>query len=137
MDRDILEVLESVIQQRCGIHINLRTIGTQRNTYKFSSVSFGISNKGVQGSLCEAGFSSGTAFIKIIPLRKHFVVVAKPTQFSADICGRNTVGIGLTNFAEGGIGISSLSDQRHIMGGCIMIFIRQSVGIGKMGIGTS
>ena len=102
MDRDILEVLESVIQQRCGIHINLRTIGPQRNTYKFSSVSFGISDKGVQSSLGKTGFSSCTAFIKIILLRKHFMVVAKPTLFPADICGRNAVGIGLTNFAEGG-----------------------------------
>ena len=46
------------------------------------------------------------------------------------------VGCGV-DFYEGRIVERSLGDQSHIVGGGIMIFIIQSAGIGKMGVGAA
>ena len=87
--------------------------------------------KRVSGFLCPSGFSSKCTWIGIVE-SKHIVAVIQPPRLRLLICRRNLIGRGSRQRAKFRILHSRTRDQSHIIGACIMGWIRQAICVCKM-----
>ena len=136
---DALYLFESPFKKVCGVIVALvRSVIFQNSADQLHISFFGVSNEGVPGGHSVARLGPFCIFIIIVAvLPDDLGMVPQFQSIGQRIAFFQGVSICLRNLAELIVLHGGPQNERHVMGGGVMVFVRQSVRIGEMSTGTS
>ncbi len=134
---DFGKVAETIVKQGDGILIMSRGFVLQHHADQLHAVPFRAGHHAVAGRIGIAGLDSHQTFIGIRPARQQFHFGILQLFIGHMVVGQNVQPGSKADPAQHLIGKKSLADHGKIIGRGIVVFVRQSIGIGKMRIHTS
>ena len=109
----------------------------EHHTDKLQAVALGAGHQGASGGVGVSGFAAHQVLVGILSPREQLHLVVLNLRLGQPVRGGKLKAGRHRDLAQHFIGKKSSSYHGHVIGGGVVVLIRQAVGVGKMGVHTS